>query len=184
MRKLFGEIAAKAGATAGASAAREEAMGAVQQIAMETAARAAREKLLAMASKGQIKLSSSWRPTALIAVIAGRSDLSDMDKIKLAAKAKMEGNLGDLLPKRFGNAKMTLDDDPLHGKLKFAAEEQSTLESQENIDPSRKWQTVVFTDLPDEKKRAEQQSTKDNVSSLRKRFETKNMKNNEAYVIM
>ena len=119
-----------------------------------------------------------------MAVIAGRSDLSDMDKIKLAAKAKMEGNLGDLLPKRFGNAKMTLDDDPLHGKLKFAAEEQSTLESQENIDPSRKWQTVVFTDLPDEKKRAEQQSTKDNVSSLRKRFETKNMKNNEAYVIM
>jgi len=133
LRKLFGEVAAKAGA----AAAREEAMGAVQQIAMETAARAAREKLLALASKGQIRLSSSWRPTALIAVIAGRSDLSDMDKIKLAAKAKMEGNLGDLLPKRFGGAKYTLEDDPLHGKLRFQAEDKTTIESQENIDPSR-----------------------------------------------
>jgi len=137
LRKLFGEVAAKAGAAAGAAAAREEAMGAVQQIAMETAARAAREKLLALASKGQIRLSSSWRPTALIAVIAGRSDLSDMDKIKLAAKAKMEGNLGDLLPKRFGGAKYTLEDDPLHGKLRFQAEDKTTIESQENIDPSR-----------------------------------------------
>jgi hypothetical protein len=27
-------------------------------------------------------------------------------------------------------------------------------------------------------------SSKDNVNSLKKRFETKNMKNNEAYVIM
>ena len=184
MRKLFGEVAAKAGTLAGARAAREEAVGAVQQIAMETAARAAREKLLALASKGQIKLSSAWRPTALIAIIAGRSDLSDMDKIKLAAKAKMEGNLGDLLPKRFGGAKYTMEDDPLHGKLKFTAEENTTIESQENIDQSRKWQTVVFTDLPDEKKRSEHTSSKDNVSSLKQRFETKNMKNNEAYVIM
>jgi len=55
---------------------------------------------------------------------------------------------------------------------------------QENLDPSNKWKTVVFTDLPDEKKKREVVSSKDSVNSLRKRFETKNMKDNEAYVIM
>merc|ERR1711915_1170809 len=84
MRKLFAEIATGAGAKAGLAAAR-----------------AAREALLAMASRGKVKLSADWKPTSLIAVINARSDLSDMEKIKLAAKAKMEGNLSDLLPKRF-----------------------------------------------------------------------------------
>ena len=115
-----------------------------------------------MASKGKIQLAASWKPTALIAVINRRTDISgqaiishfplaflskitclpggqsettvnlsgvtslgsrivsvpkketvncvcdqtcdtsDMDKIKLAARAKMEGNLGDLLPKKYG----------------------------------------------------------------------------------
>merc|ERR1719189_1768825 len=100
LRKLFGEKTAAAGAEAGATAGRLAAQQAIQGNAIETAAKAARDRILAMASKGEIKLSASWKPTALIAVISGRSDLSDMDKIKLAAKAKMAGNLGDLLPKK------------------------------------------------------------------------------------
>merc|ERR1711996_144510 len=123
--------------------------------------------------KGEIKLSSSWRPTALVSVIAKRSDLSDLDKIRLAAKAKMEGNLGDILPKKF-QSRHNLGEDELRGKLKFEANEE--------VDPAKKWKTVVFSELPDEKKRRESNSTKDNVSSLRKRFETSNMKDNEAYV--
>ena len=48
-----------------------------------------------------------------------------------------------------------------------------------------KWKTVVFTDLPDEKAKAYKGgSSKDNVNSLKKRFETSNMKDDEAYVIM
>eukprot|EP00096_Caligus_rogercresseyi_P016904 TRINITY_DN9_c7_g1_i3.p1 TRINITY_DN9_c7_g1~~TRINITY_DN9_c7_g1_i3.p1 ORF type:complete len:232 (+),score=91.92 TRINITY_DN9_c7_g1_i3:418-1113(+) len=183
LRKLFGKIAAEAAQEASSIAARREAIRSVSQIALETAAKAAKEKILALASKGKIMLSASWRPTALIAVIANRSDLSDMDKIKLAAKAKMEGNLGDLLPKKFSN-KWNLGDDPLAGKLKFQASESTNLEASEDVDPTKKWKTVVFSDLPEERKRREKSSTKDNVNSLRAKFETSNMKNNQAYVIM
>jgi len=137
-----------------------------------------------MASKGEIKLSGSWRPTALVSVIARRSDLSDMDKIRLAAKAKMEGNLGDLLPKKFSSRRDSNCEIPLPGKLKFEAEEQNTVEANEQELSKRKWSTVVFTDLPDAKSKKETSSTKDNVNSLKKRFETASMKNNEAYVIM
>ena len=106
-----------------------------------------------MASRGEIKLSASWKPTALIAVISGRSDLSDLDKIKLAAKAKMEGNLGDLLPKKWsksGGGRYGHEDSPSRG-LKFKADEKNKVE--EDVDPEKKWQTVVFSDLPDEKTR-------------------------------
>ena len=49
----------------------------------------------------------------------------------------------------------------------------------------QKWKTVVFSALPDEKKgRDKTSSTKDNVNSLKKKFETSSMKDNEAYVIM
>ena len=34
-----------------------------------------------MASKGQIRLKSAWRPTSLIGVINGREDLSDIEKV-------------------------------------------------------------------------------------------------------
>ena len=52
-------------------------------------------------------------------------------------------------------------------------------------DPMAKWKTVVFTDLPDDKAKAYKGgSSKDNVNSLKKRFETSNMKDDEAYVIM
>ena len=182
MRKLFAEIAANAGKDAGATAARVEAMRAVKMIAAQVAAKATREKLLAMASRGKIQLSSSWKPTALIAVINARSDLSDMEKIKLAAKAKMEGNLGDLLPKRFQAATNLKDkDDPLAGKLKFDANNSG---AEENVDTNKKWKTVVFSDLPSDPEKADKDMTKEKVSSLKKRFETSNMKNNEAYVIM
>lgn len=141
-----------------------------------------------MASKGQIKLAATWKPTALIAVIAGRSDLSDMDKIKLAAKAKMEGNLKELLPQRHKTSvtkKWDEQNDPLAGKLKFSASEGSNVSAEEDVDQAKKWQTVVFTDLPDEKKKLDRSGgVKDNVNSLRSRFETRNMKDNEAYVIM
>ena len=66
--------------------------------------------------------------------------------------------------------------------MKFQADEKNT--EAENVDPTKKWSTVVFSELPDEKKRKDSLSTKDNVNSLRKRFETSTMKNNEAYVIM
>ena len=137
-----------------------------------------------MASKGEIKLSGSWRPTALVSVIARRSDLSDMDKIRLAAKAKMEGNLGDLLPKKFSSRRDSNTEIPLPGKLKFEADEHVNVEANEQELSKRKWSTVVFTDLPEEKSKRDVSSTKDNVNSLKKRFETASMKNNEAYVIM
>ena len=182
MRKLFAEIATGAGRDAGIKAARAEVMKSIQEVAVRAAAKAAREALLAMASKGKVKLSSDWKPTALIAVINGRSDLSDMEKIKLAAKAKMEGNLGDLLPKRFIASGSLKEKDDLAGKLKF--EDSNTSEVAETVDQNKRWKTVVFTDLPDDPSKKDSDMSKEKVSSLKKRFETKNMKNNEAYVIM
>ena len=183
MRKLFAEIASGAGREAGVQAARAEVMKAIQEVAVRAAAKAARESLLQMASRGKVKLSADWKPTALISVINARSDLSDMEKIKLAAKAKMEGNLGDLLPKRFlASGSMREKEDNLAGKLRF--EDDNTTEVRENVDQNKRWKTVVFTDLPDDPSKKESDMSKEKVSSLKKRFETKNMKNNEAYVIM
>ena len=48
----------------------------------------------------------------------------------------------------------------------------------------KKWKTVVFTDLPADPQKADTDMSKEKVSSLKKRIETKNMKNNQAYVIM
>ena len=42
-------------------------------------------------------MAKTWKPSALIAVINARTDLTDMEKVKLAAKAKLEGNLTDLI---------------------------------------------------------------------------------------
>ena len=71
----FQEAASAAGTKAGAKAGYEEAMKAAGRIALETAAKAAREKILAMASRRQIKLSATWKPTSLIAIINMRTDL-------------------------------------------------------------------------------------------------------------
>ena len=116
-----------------------------------------------MASKGEIKLSASWKPTALIAVINGRKDLSDMDKIKLAAKAKMAGNLGDLLPKKMSAAtKGRLShEDTMNLNLEFKSDEKSNVE--EDVDQTAKWATVVFSDLPEEKKKEHQGKAKEVV---------------------
>ena len=183
MRKMFAEIATGAGCKAGLVAARAEAMKAVQDVAIRAAAKAAREALLALASRGKVKLSADWKPTSLIAVINARSDLSDMEKIKLAAKAKMEGNLSDLLPKRFKAEGSLRDrDDPLSGQLQFT--DSTNTEATENVDAGKKWKTVVFSDLPADPLKTDADMSKEKVSSLKKRFETKNMKDNEAYVIM
>merc|ERR1712200_179128 len=183
MRKQFAEIATNAGQTAAMKAARAEVMKGVHEVAVRAAMRAVREKLLAMASQKKLQLSDKWRPTALIAVINGRSDLSDMDKIKLAAKAKMEGNLGDLLPKRFAaGSALGNKDDALAGKLEF--KDDNTTEQTENVNNAQKWKTVVFSDLPDDPTKKDTDMSKEKVSSLKKRFETSSMKNNEAYVIM
>ena len=49
----------------------------------------------------------------------------------------------------------------------------------------RKWQTVMFTDLDDDpKKPGRKEGDKAKTNALKKRFETGNMKDNEAYVIM
>lgn len=171
------------GSEAGVRAARIESRKAVQQVAVEAAVKSVREKLLSMASHGQIKLSSAWRPTALVSVIAKRSDLSDMDKIRLAAKAKMDSNLGEILPKKFSSRRDSNCEIPLPGKLQFEAEDKNVVEANEEVANTRKWSTVVFTELPD-KKISNTKATTDNVNSLKKRFETASMKNNEAYVIM
>ena len=112
-----------------------------------------------------------------------RSDLSDMDKVKLAAKAKMEGNLADLLPKKYkGGRELEDKEDELEGRLVFT--DTSTTEASETVDPNKKWSTVVFSELPSDPAKSDGDMKKEKVSSLTKRFETKNMKDNEAYVIM
>ena len=42
-----------------------------------------------MASKGQIRLKSAWRPTSLIGVINGREDLSDIEKVRLMRSTRV-----------------------------------------------------------------------------------------------
>ena len=179
MRKLFAEIASGAAQKAAMEAARAAVMKDIYEIAIRAAGRAAREKILAMASKGQIRLKSDWRPTSLIGVINGRSDLSDIEKVKLAAKSKMDSNISDLLPSLGGS--MSHTDDPLVGKLKFNETANAAIRGDMETS-GKKWKSVLITDMPEEKRGYDM--SKDNVNSLKKRFETKNLKNNEAYVIM
>ena len=162
---------------AAVQSARIEARKAVQQVAIETAEKSVREKLLSMASNGEIKLSPSWRPTSLVSVIAKRSDLSDMEKIRLAARAKMEGNLGDLLPKKFSSSRDTNCKIPLRGTLKFEMVDKTNVEINEQELSKQKWSTAVFTDLADERLKKENTNTKDNINSLKNRFERAGQKN-------
>ena len=181
MRKLFAEIASGAACKAALSAARAEVMKSIHDIAIRAAGRAAREKILAMASKGQIRLSSDWRPTSLIGVINSRTDLTDIEKVRLAAKSKMDSNISDILPHSSGVQSHV--DDPLVGKLKFSESSTQVVKGDENA-AGRKWSTVVFNDVSESQRRRVFGMSQDNVSSLKNRFETKNMKNNEAYVIL
>merc|ERR1712173_41575 len=179
VRKLFAEIASGAAQKAALEAARAAVMKDIYEIAIRAAGRAAREKILAMASKGQIRLKSDWRPTSLIGVINARADLSDIEKVKLAAKSKMDSNISDLLPSLGGS--MSHTDDPLVGKLKFNETANAAIRGDMETS-GKKWKSVLITDMPEEKRGYDM--SKENVNSLKKRFETKNLKNNEAYVIM
>ena len=179
MVKLFGEIASGAAQKEAAIAARAAVMKDIYEIAIKAAGRAAREKILAMASKGQIRLKSDWRPTSLIGVINARADLSDIEKVRLAAKSKMDSNISDLLPS--ARAATAHSDDPLVGKLQFSDSAGSAVRGDMKT-AGKKWKSVLITDEPAEKKGYD--PTKDNVNTLKKRFETKNLKNNQAYVIM
>ena len=76
------------------------------------------------------------------------------------------------------------DKDEEERKLKFTDSQLQQREVKENVETNKKWNTVVFTDLPDDPSKKEVDMSKEKVSSLTKRFETKNMKDNEAYVIM
>merc|ERR1711963_929248 len=100
------------------------------------------------------------------------------------AKAKTAGNLGDLLPKKMSTATRgrLSHEDTMNLNLEFESDEKASVE--EDVDQTAKWATVVFSDLPDEKKKEKKTSPKDNVNSLKAKFETSKMKNNEAYVIM
>ena len=121
-------------------------------------------------------------------------------QVKLAAKAKMEGNLSDLLPKKFipGGLKVGKEEDSraaaftdtgLRAQVASSYVNSQTtfntvqaIENKEDSTVNQKWSTVVFSEMPDERK--DRDMTKEKVNSPKKRFETKNMKDNEAYVIM
>jgi len=173
----FTEIAKGAAQEAAIIAARAEAMKAVKEVATRAARKAARDALMAMVAKSKLAVVKTWKPSALIAVINARSDLTDMEKVKLAAKAKLEGNLTDLLPQAAGSERR---ESIQPGEIKVTLRQQEV----ENFEVGAegKWKTVVFSEEQEE--RREKDIGSDNVTSLKKRFETRNMKDNEAYVIM
>merc|ERR1712059_226500 len=101
------------------------------------------------------------------------------EKVKLAARAKLEGNLRDLLPEKGGAEPKDLAGvEP--GEIKVTTRQQDVDNFQ--CGDEGKWKTVVFTEMPDQK--VDRDIGSDKVNSLKKRFETKNMTDNEAYVIM
>ena len=89
----------------------------------------------------------------------------------------MEGNLTDLLPQKGGEPRAASVEP---GEMKVITRQQDV----ENFEVGAegKWKTVVFTEPEDQ--RVERDVGNDKVNSLKKRFETSNMKDNEAYVIM
>merc|ERR1712066_221053 len=175
---LFTEIASSAGSAAAILAAREEAFRAVRDVALRAAAKAAREKLLVLASKSKLTLSTAWRPTALISVINARTDLTDMEKVKLAAKAKLEGNLNDLLPQTFSEKKKQQQQPQEPEEEKYTVRDGNKVENLHKTETTQKWRTAVFTEDVEEARARD--VTQDKVNSLKKRFETSSMKNNEA----
>jgi hypothetical protein len=177
--KKFGEIASGVAMEAAIIAARVEVMKAVKDVATKAARKAARDALMSMVAKSKLAVVKTWKPSALIAVINARTDLTDMEKVKLAAKAKLEGNLTDLLPQKGGAEPKDLTG-VVEGEMNVLVRQQDV----ENFEVGKeaKWKTVVFSEPEEE--RAEKDVGNDRVNSLKKRFETKNMKDNEAYVIM
>ena len=173
----FHEIASGAAMEAAIIAARAEVMKAVKEVATRAARKAARDALMSLVSKSKLTVVKTWKPSALISVINARTDLTDMEKVKLAAKAKLEGNLTDLLPQKGGEPRAGSVEP---GQMKVLVRQQDV----ENFEVGAegKWKTVVFSEP--EEARAEKDIGSDRTSNLKKRFETSNMNDNEAYVIM
>ena len=173
----FAEIASGAAMEAAIIAARIEVMKAVKDVATKAARKAARDALMSMVAKSKLAVVKTWKPSALIAIINARTDLTDMEKVKLSAKAKLEGNLNDLLPEA-GGGDRAASVEP--GEMRVITRKQDV--DNFEVGKEAKWSTFCITETPEE--RMEKDIGNDNVNSLKKRFETKNMKDNEAYVIM
>ena len=93
---------------------------------------------------------------------------------------EMDSNISDLLPTQ-GRGAGGHSDDPLVGKLQFGENAASAVRGDMET-AGRKWRSVLISDQQEERRGYD--PTKDNVNTLKKRFETKNLKNNQAYVIM
>ena len=98
--------------------------------------------------------------------------------MRLAAKSKMDSNISDLLP--VSSKGLAHADDPLAGKLRFGEDSGQVRGDMERA--GTKWRSVVITDLPETERQRDM--SRSNINSLKKRFETRNLKNNEAYIIM
>merc|ERR1711935_683575 len=138
--------------------------------------------LMVLASRKKLTLSTAWKPTALISVINARTDLTDMEKVKLAAKAKLEGNLNDLLPQKFVGAEKKTQQKEETKEETFTVRDGNKVENLQKVEAEQKWRTAVFTEDADEAR--VRSVTQEKVNSMKKRFETTSMKNNEAYIIM
>ena len=102
-----------------------------------------------------------------------------MFQVRLAAKSKMDSNISDLLP--VTSQGLAHADDPLAGKLRFGEDSGQAVRG--DMDSAgTKWRSVVITDLPETERQRDM--SRSNINSLKKRFETRNLKNNEAYIIM
>lgn len=101
--------------------------------------------------------------------------------MRLAAKSKMDSNISDLLP--VTSQGLAHGDDPLAGKLRFSDQGEGAPVVRGDMDTAgTKWRSVVIADTEAERRSFD--PSRSNITSLKKRFETSNLKNNEAYVIM
>ena len=100
--------------------------------------------------------------------------------MRLAAKSKMDSNISDLLP--VTSQGLAHGDDPLAGKLRFSDQGEGAVVRGDMDTAGTKWRSVVIADTEAERRSFD--PSRSNITSLKKRFETSNLKNNEAYVIM
>ena len=98
--------------------------------------------------------------------------------MRLAAKSKMDSNISDLLP--VTSQGLAHADDPLAGRLRFGDNSDQAVRG-DMESAGTKWRSVVITDTETQRQR---DMSRSNINSLKKRFETSNLKNNEAYIIM
>lgn len=101
-----------------------------------------------------------------------------MFQVRLAAKSKMDSNISDLLP--VTSQGLAHGDDPLAGRLRFS--DQAPVVRGDMDTAGNRWRSVVIADTEEERRTFDM--SRSNINSLKKRFETSNLKNNEAYIIM